>query len=258
MHKHMGLNPIIPLNIPDTTLMMPYVCVYKCQHYKNYYKQLQIVSSITYQKAMKSYTQFHFKPCLIASLATILLFMSIVQPSALAVPSSSSLAVSKTFIKTSCNKTTYPKVCYNSLSPYAPIVGTSLKKLAKVSLSMTLKTAQNTSSAISKILKQKGLKKTELAIVRDCVENVKDSVYEVTLSLKSFDKLKWDSKSFDKYTMESIKTWMSAAITDEDTCMDGFEGRTVKASVKSSIRKYILKLAMVTSNALAIIDLVAY
>ncbi|CAM8994496.1 unnamed protein product [Rhodiola kirilowii] len=206
---------------------------------------------------MKSHTQFHFESCFI-SLAILLLFISLTPPSATAASSSSALAISKKFIKTSCNKTTYPKVCYTSLSPYAPIVGTNLKKLAKVSLSVTLKTAKNTSSAISKISKQKGLKKMELAIVKDCVDNVKDSIYEVQLSLKSFGNLKWNNKSDDGYTMANIKTWISAAITDEDTCMDGFEGQKVRASVRSSIRKYIVMLAMVTSNALAIIDLVAY
>lgn len=203
---------------------------------------------------MKTYTPLHFNPYLIISISILLLHFSIPQPSASA--AASSLSISKTFIKTSCNKATYPKLCYTSLSPYAPIIGTNLKKLTKVAITITLKTAQNTSSSISKILNQKGLNKTELAIVRACVENVKDSVYEVTLSLKAFAKLKWDGKSFDKRSMENIKTWMSAAITDEDTCIDGFEGRSVKTSVKRFIRKCILKLDMVTSNALALIDMV--
>uniref|UniRef100_A0A7N0UTV7 pectinesterase n=1 Tax=Kalanchoe fedtschenkoi TaxID=63787 RepID=A0A7N0UTV7_KALFE len=182
----------------------------------------------------------------------LLLFSNNLQPST-AAAASSLINPSKTFIKTSCKKTSYPNVCYSSLSPYAPIVGTNLRKLVTVSLNVALKTAKNTSSAISKISKQKGLKKVEAAVVRDCVENVKDSIYEMRLCVKGLGN--GSKKRIGKETMESIKTWMSAAITDEETCMDGFQGQKVKASVQSSIRKYMVKLVMVTSNALAIIDL---
>lgn len=52
--------------------------------------------------------------------------------------------------------------------------------------------------------------------------------------------------------MGNVKTWVSAALTDEDTCMDGFEENVGK--MKETIRGYIVNVAELTSNALALIS----
>ena len=58
-----------------------------------------------------------------------------------------------------------------------------------------------------------------------------------------------------KAQIYDIKTWVSAALTDENTCTDGFDGVSVSKTVKNTIRKSILSVATPTSNALSLISI---
>ncbi|VVA93676.1 unnamed protein product [Arabis nemorensis] len=55
--------------------------------------------------------------------------------------------------------------------------------------------------------------------------------------------------------ISDVQTWVSTALTDDDTCMDGFgRARTV---VKDLVRQHVVKVARLTSNALALINMYA-
>lgn len=52
--------------------------------------------------------------------------------------------------------------------------------------------------------------------------------------------------------MSNVQTWVSAALTNEDTCVDGFQD--VDGKVKSDVKRRITNVAKVTSNALCMIN----
>ncbi|RVX15629.1 21 kDa protein [Vitis vinifera] len=54
--------------------------------------------------------------------------------------------------------------------------------------------------------------------------------------------------------MSDIQTWVSAALTNDDTCMDSFSGNAMNGNVKTTVRGYILHVAQMTSVALALIN----
>ncbi|KAE8655272.1 putative 21 kDa protein precursor [Hibiscus syriacus] len=58
--------------------------------------------------------------------------------------------------------------------------------------------------------------------------------------------------------MSNIQTWVSAALTNEDTCMDGIEAKTINGKIKDNIRSNIARVAHLTSNALAFINKLSY
>lgn len=156
------------------------------------------------------------------------------------------------FIKTSCSTTTYPTVCVQSLSSYASKIQTSTRQLALVALSLSLDCAQSTKTFVSKLAKLKELKSREYAAIKDCIEEIKDSVDRISQSvqeLKNIGKYKGQDFSFH---MSNAQTWVSAAITDENTCLDGFEGKALNGKTKTSIRTKVLNLIQLTSNALAL------
>uniref|UniRef100_A0A5B7C6A5 Putative invertase/pectin methylesterase inhibitor family protein n=1 Tax=Davidia involucrata TaxID=16924 RepID=A0A5B7C6A5_DAVIN len=180
---------------------------------------------------------------------TLLLFISQMQP----ISASQSYT---DFIKTSCNSTTYPSLCYKSLSSYASSVQTNPRKLCNAALTVTIEAMRNTSSIVSKLAGQNGITKTEADSIKDCVENIEDSIDELKQSLKAMGNL--GSAADKEFQMANIKTWVSAAITDENTCTDGFAGRKVSATVKDNIRDSILGVAKLTSNALSLINHLTY
>ncbi|XWS60079.1 hypothetical protein CRYUN_Cryun07bG0003400 [Craigia yunnanensis] len=58
--------------------------------------------------------------------------------------------------------------------------------------------------------------------------------------------------------MSNIQTWVSAALTNEDTCMDGIEGKAMNGKIRDTIRSNIARVAQLTSNALAFINRLSY
>ncbi|XP_050252670.1 pectinesterase inhibitor 4-like [Quercus robur] len=155
------------------------------------------------------------------------------------------------YITKACNSTTYPRECYKSLLPYAFKIKANPQKLRKVSLSVTLNAVHNASSMVSKLLKQNGLTHIEAATIKDCIVNIKDSIDELKQSLGEMNLLSGLDKEFH---IANIKTWLSAALTDENTCMDGFEGEVIGIIVKQKITNIVLKIARLTSNSLSLIN----
>ncbi|XP_048127740.1 21 kDa protein-like [Rhodamnia argentea] len=185
--------------------------------------------------------------------------------SAAAAASSSSSSSYSNFIKTSCSTTTYPKLCNQCLSSYASVVRSNPWKLCNSALSVSLQAARNASSLVAVLSNQRGLTKAEATIIKGCIENLEDSIDELKRSIKAMARIGGSSTSSSAakknkvgFQMASVKTWVSAAITDEDTCTDGFAGRKVSAGVKSKIRSSIVNVARITSNALSLINHLNY
>ncbi|GJU73937.1 putative pectinesterase [Tanacetum coccineum] len=159
-----------------------------------------------------------------------------------------------TFVKTSCSSATYPLVCLKSLLPYASTVKTNPLTLVKVALTTSLRSANATLTTVSQLSKTKKITKFEAAILKDCIGDLKDSMSEIKDSLKALSGI---SKSYDKnFVISNAQTWTSAAITDENSCLDGFSDRKVNVStaVYKKIRNSIVSLARVSSNALYLIN----
>ncbi|XXG75935.1 hypothetical protein AAC387_Pa08g0399 [Persea americana] len=155
------------------------------------------------------------------------------------------------FIRTSCQVTKYPRLCFNSLAAYASTIQTSPMELAHVALSVSLLNLQSTSATLSRILASQGLKPREVGAIKDCIENICDSVDELNKSLKEMDYLKGPDFEFH---MSNLQTWVSAAMTGEDTCMDGVSGYNMNGNVKNAVRSCVVKDTKLTSNALALIN----
>ncbi|XP_009779202.1 21 kDa protein-like [Nicotiana sylvestris] len=158
------------------------------------------------------------------------------------------------FIRTSCKSTTYPNLCFSSLSSRSAAIGVSPQLLAHESLTVSLETAQSTSAMMLKLAHVQGLTPREVGAMHDCVEELSDTVDELRKSLGEMKQLR--GKDFD-LKMNDIQTWVSAALTDEDTCTEGFAGKVMNGKVKTVVRGKILEVAHLTSNALALVNSVA-
>ncbi|XVF49337.1 hypothetical protein PTKIN_Ptkin04bG0003400 [Pterospermum kingtungense] len=158
------------------------------------------------------------------------------------------------FIKASCSATKYPAICIQSLAAYAPSIKQSPRQLAQTALSVSVDRAKSTQAFVSKMKKFTGLKKREYEAIKDCIEEMSDSVDRLG---RSFQELKrvGEAKGQDfSWHVSNVQTWVSAALTDENTCVDGFAGRGMDGKVKASIRGRVINVAQVTSNALSLVN----
>ncbi|KAE8655270.1 Plant invertase/pectin methylesterase inhibitor superfamily protein [Hibiscus syriacus] len=159
----------------------------------------------------------------------------------------------KKFIKSACNSTTYPKICYGALSPNASAIKTDPYKLCSIALSVTLKATYKAYLSIDALSKMRGLSRSEKEIIGDCAETTDDAIYQLQKSLKALARLKGSNHKADE--ISDLNTWVSAVLTDEYTCTDDFEGQKVRKDVKNTINKRMLYLAKLTSNCLALFKL---
>ncbi|XP_074284176.1 21 kDa protein-like [Silene latifolia] len=121
-----------------------------------------------------------------------------------------------------------------------------------MALSVTLDTAQTTSEAMSRMSRVPGMHPREAGAMRDCLEVLSDTVAELQSAMKEMGEMR-GSKNFG-LLMNDVQTWVSSALTDENTCMDGFGGKVIDGRIKTIIRGKIEIICHLTSNSLALIN----
>ncbi|KAJ4710026.1 21 kDa protein-like [Melia azedarach] len=159
------------------------------------------------------------------------------------------------FIRTGCNSTLYPDLCYSSLSGYASTIRQDPAQLALVAISVTLSNARRMTTYVSNLSRQADYEADTraAAALHDCFSNFGDAVEEINGSLKQMRQLKSSSRSSFRFQMSNVQTWMSAALTDEDTCTDGFEDVS-DGPMKKDICDRVEYVKKLTSNALALVN----
>ena len=90
-----------------------------------------------------------------------------------------------------------------------------------------------------------------VAAMLDCTEEVGDSVYELQRSMEEMGHA--GGSTFSK-AISDVETWVSAALTDDDTCLDGFAEEVMDKKVAAIIKRHVQRMARLTSNALALVN----
>lgn len=159
------------------------------------------------------------------------------------------------FIRTSCSKTTYPQLCFSSLSSRASVIQTNPKLLVIEALNLTLVKARSISSLMVRLSKISSLKPREVGAITDCVEELADTVDEIERSIAEMNGSSSSRNPNDfQFLISNVETWMSAALTDETTCSDGFAGDAMNGNLKTIVRNNIGEISQMTSNTLALIN----
>ncbi|GJM97468.1 hypothetical protein PR202_ga14397 [Eleusine coracana subsp. coracana] len=162
-------------------------------------------------------------------------------------------AASSELIHRSCRETQYPSVCEQSLSTYkSSPPPRSPQELARAALSVSVDRARDASAYVGRVCG--GGPKARAGPVRDCLENMADSVDHLRSAAQEMGGAmgRKGSPAF-KWHLSNVQTWCSAALTDENTCLDGLS-RGVDASTRAAIRGKVVEVAQVTSNALALVN----
>lgn len=161
------------------------------------------------------------------------------------------------FIRTSCNSTLYPEICYSTLSRYASTIQQDPAQLASVAIGVTLSKARRMANYVSNISRQAdyGPDQRAAAALHDCFSNFGDAVEEIYGSLKQMRQIRsaGTSRASFRFQMSNVQTWMSAALTDEDTCTDGFED-VADGQMKEEVCDRVEYVKKLTSNALALVN----
>ncbi|KAI9111125.1 hypothetical protein K1719_018000 [Acacia pycnantha] len=157
------------------------------------------------------------------------------------------------FIKSSCRATRYPALCVQCLSSFAGQIHQSHRQLAIAALSISISRTRSCSSFVHG---QATRTKTprEHRAVQDCIENMADSLDRLHQSVQELGRTGRAAGQDFVWHISNVQTWVSAALTDQDTCLDGFSGSGSDENLKAAIRRRVVNVAQVTSNALALVN----
>ncbi|KAL9667605.1 hypothetical protein QQ045_001967 [Rhodiola kirilowii] len=151
-------------------------------------------------------------------------------------------------IAKACEKTRYPTLCVDSLVDFPGALAASEPDLVHISVNMTLQrfgralyaTSDLTNLPMDSLLR---------SAYDDCLELLDDSVDALTQSLSS---VLGESEDKSSSAAEDAVTWLSAALTNHDTCTDGLELVSSGGSIKNQMVEHLKELAELVSNSLAI------
>ncbi|KAF3332435.1 hypothetical protein FCM35_KLT02012 [Carex littledalei] len=163
---------------------------------------------------------------------------------------------SSSFIRTSCSRTLYPDLCYSSLSPYKRQVGDNPVMLARFAMNVTIGSLKPLSTYIDSVLQRSAADPSSGAL-KDCKELIGDAIDLVRKSEKEITGLEVMVGSQVKWRIGNAQTWLSAGMTNEGTCVNGFEETGSGGSgedVEMEVRQKITRAKQLTSNALALVN----
>nr|XP_010934057.1 pectinesterase inhibitor 9 [Elaeis guineensis] len=190
------------------------------------------------------------------SLSSLLLFFFLVlcfSAGALTSADSTSSAPDD-FIHASCGATRYPAICVECLKSYAPTVHRSPRQLALAALAVTADRARSASTFVSGLTPgTKPARSREAGAVQDCVETMQDSVDRLRQSVREMNRMGRAQSSRFTWHLDNVQTWVSAALTDVNTCLDSL-AQNGSGRVRTAIRNKVVEVSQLTSNALALVN----
>lgn len=147
-------------------------------------------------------------------------------------------------ISRTCSRTRYPALCVNSLMNFPGALSASDKDLVHISVNMTLQHFGKALYIASEINNLEMDTRVRSAY-DDCLELLDGSVELLSRSLISVAP---DGSSVG--SSQDVMTWLSAALTNQDTCSEGFDD--LNGYVKNQMGDRLKDLSELVSNSLAI------
>ncbi|KAL7180575.1 hypothetical protein ACSBR1_043716 [Camellia fascicularis] len=158
-------------------------------------------------------------------------------------------------IKSSCSSTFYPDLCFSAIAsvPGLSQKVTNQKDVIMMSLNITITAVERNYFIVEKLEKKRknSLTGREKTALHDCLETIDDTLDElrkVELDLNMYP----NKKSLSQHA-DDLKTLMSAAMTNQETCLDGFSHDGADKRVRKVLEEGENHVEKMCSNALAMI-----
>ncbi|KAK6918551.1 Pectinesterase inhibitor domain [Dillenia turbinata] len=159
-------------------------------------------------------------------------------------------------IVASCKSTHYFSLCVESLSPRVNGPQPSPQDMAQAALSVSLDKARYARAYVTVVAgRYSKMKGRDPQMVRDCLDQINDSVYQLTVSVTELQKMGQEGNNNNfMWHCSNVRTWISAALTDQSICVSGIPGRAFGHNMKAAVKGQVTDVAKVTSNALALVN----
>ncbi|KAG8488769.1 hypothetical protein CXB51_016766 [Gossypium anomalum] len=148
-----------------------------------------------------------------------------------------------------CDGTLYPELCVSTISVLPDLASKSLPELISATLNQTMHEVRLSSANITNIEKKlKSYNTLEEAAINDCLELFDNTMAELKV-VRSGLGPKGSSVSENYH---DLQTFLSAAMTNQQTCLDGFARSS--GNVRSIIKKGLHNISHHVSNSLLMLN----
>ncbi|KAK9076438.1 hypothetical protein SSX86_004772 [Deinandra increscens subsp. villosa] len=164
-----------------------------------------------------------------------------------------SVSRQRVYLESQCRSAMYPDLCVRTLLPYVNKNSVpSPQRLAQISLASCLSKARVTRAyvdMVAKKLNETGNSQDSQAL-EDCVQQIDNGVDQITRSFKELQHMGTDGDENFAWHESNVQSWVSAALTDVTTCIDGITGGVIGRREKAIINARFLNMKQLASNSL--------
>ncbi|XP_031252488.1 pectinesterase inhibitor-like [Pistacia vera] len=146
-------------------------------------------------------------------------------------------------ITKTCEHTRFRTLCIAALTSDTESKSTNLHGLAEISLKIALSNASETHDYISE-LAGKTKDKYMQQCLEDCSENYRQAALQIEDSMKALS-----SKGY-----ENVKTWVSGAMSNAESCQEGFHGKRGYKCPFSMMNKFFSQLCSISLSITNLFD----
>ncbi|RID71592.1 hypothetical protein BRARA_C03519 [Brassica rapa] len=155
-------------------------------------------------------------------------------------------------LTSACISTRYPELCISTVATSGGVELTSQKDVIEASLNLTKTVVEHNYFTVKKLIKKrKGLTPREKTALHDCLETNDETLDELHEAVEDLH-LYPNKKSLREHAGD-LKTLISSAITNQETCLDGFSHDGADKKVRKALFKGQMHVEHMCSNALAMI-----
>ncbi|KAI9181687.1 hypothetical protein LWI28_017549 [Acer negundo] len=160
------------------------------------------------------------------------------------------------YVQDACSVTQYRDLCVHSLALFSNTAKRSPSKWARAGVSVTIGEAKTVNQYLIRLKNHYStrLRGRNRVALLDCMETFQDTIDQLQKSLGILRRL--SAANFESQ-MGDLTTFISAALTDENTCLDGFEGQRSGGAQVNLLTNRVLNATYLTSNALALVNKLA-
>lgn len=165
-------------------------------------------------------------------------------------PTPSFASKRNSYVQNACSVTHYQDLCVKTLSPFSSVAKNSPSKWARAGVSVAISDNKDVLRYLLRTRRSAFGKRDRVAL-SDCRELLQDSLDNLHKSLAVLRTLR--ASEFQDQ-MSDLATWLSSALTDKDTCLDGFEKTSTKSSTVRMLRERVTVSLYFSSNSLALLN----
>ncbi|KAG7967253.1 hypothetical protein I3843_08G090500 [Carya illinoinensis] len=148
-----------------------------------------------------------------------------------------------------CQGTLYPDLCVSTLSSFPDLIAKTPRQIISATVNYTISEVRTSSSNCTGIRqKLKNLDPLGKRALDDCLELFDNTLAELHATISDL----FHKESDTQNNFHNLQTFLSAAMTNQYTCLDGFAYSNV-SHVREVIKKSLHSISHHLSNALAIL-----